>query len=285
MTHRAAGSFRGVPRIWILPLLVITLLLAAMALDILSRSLLLDIVAWWPVWVLLAIVILLSGGRRVGRVRVSGLVSIAVTAILVVFVIGHVQGWPLNPSASRYLTGPSPEPFTEASIRAVIEGDLVVGGGSGFLYEVTPRAGGGDIGTPAAEERVVEDTVAVFLDPPADPGLDTSSGWDLTVSDQPEWTMDLGGVVDADLTTLEVVELSLEGGGEVRLGAPGSRVPVSVVGGFTLSVPPDASVEVLGSAQVPASWEDIEGGWRSPVGGAGWEISVAEGSVVSLIER
>lgn len=285
MTHRAAGSFRGVPRIWILPLIVITGVLGAIVLDILSRSLLLDLVAWWPVWLLLLITVFVARGRRVGRVRVSGLVSILVSVILVVFVVGHVRGWPLNPSASRYLAGPPVGAFAEGSMAATIQGDLVVAGGSQFLYEVLPLPGGGDLGMPIAEERVVEDTVAVTLEPPADPGLDTSSGWDVRLSERPVWELTIGGVVEADLTALQIRELGLEGGGEVALGLPGSRVPVSIAGGYTISVPVDAPVEVLGSAQVPDSWEGIDGGWRSPVGGEGWVITVPEGSVVSLVER
>lgn len=285
MTHRAAGASRGIPRIWILPLLVVTGVLAAVVLGFLSRSLLLDVVAWWPVWLLLALAVVFAGGRRIGRVRVSGLVPVVVTVILVVFVVGHLRGWPLNPSASRYLAGRSASPFTEGSMTATIDGDLVVRGGSSFLYEVTPLPGGGDIGLPTAEERVVEDSVSVTLVPPVSPGLDSSSGWQVELSEGPEWSLQLGGFIDADLTGLRVGQLALDGSGLVTLGPTDSRRAITVEGGFTLAVPVGVPARVEGPAQVPDSWEELDDGWRAPVAGPGWVISVQESSVVSVEQR
>ena len=43
-------------------------------------------------------------------------------------------------------------------------------------------------------------------------------------------------------------------------------------------------VRVIGDARVPASWEQLDDGFRSPVGDGGWVITVAEGATVSVRE-
>lgn len=285
MTHRAAGSSRGVPRIWLLPSVVLAGILALVAGGFLSRSLILDLVAWWPVWALSLIAVVLSGKRRIGKVRVAGLVPILLTAVLVAFVVAHVGGWPVNPSASRYLVGPPASAYQQAELTAFIQGELRVSGGSEFVYEVDPVAGGGDIAIPMAEERTIEDEISVQLEQAPDPGFDRFAGWRVTLSSGPLWTLDLGGTLSADLTGLRVRQLDVAGAGTVKLGAAEAAVPVEVDGAFSVGVPVGAPVMVMGTAQVPSSWEQTPDGWRSPVGGVGWVISVPVGSIVSIEER
>lgn len=285
MTHRAAGSFRGVPRIWLIPVLVLALVLGMTAAGYLSRALLLDLIAWWPVWALLVVIVIAASGRRIGKLRISGLISILVSAVLVVFVIGHLNGWPLNPSASRYLVGPEPEPYRKAELSASVDGDLVLAGGSGFLYEVDPVPGGGDIGIPGAQERTVDSSISIVLEEPAHPGLATFAGWDVSVSSSPVWDLNLRGNLSIDVTGLHVADLMTAGGGSIVLGAPEQAPSVTVNGGFNIAVPLGVPVRVVGSAQVPSGWEELDDGWRSPVAGTGWTITVPEGSVVSIEER
>lgn len=285
MTHRAAGPSRGIPRIWLLPLLVFTVILGLTALDYLSRALILDLVAWWPVWLLLAILVVLAGGRRIGRVRVSGLVPILVTGVFVAFVVSHVNEWSLNPSASRYLAGPPVGGFSEAALVAGIDGDIVVEAGSDFLYEVDPLPGGGDVGVPISEERAAEESVVVELDAPSNPGFDSFSGWRISLSESPTWELNLRGILDLDLTSLRIAELEIAGAGDVTLGAADTPVAVTVDGAFNLAVPVGVPVRVAGSAQPPDTWEETSDGWRSPVAGAGWVITVPEGSAIVVEER
>lgn len=285
MTHRAAGSSRGVPRIWLLPIIVLAGILGLIAGGLLSRSLILDLVAWWPVWALSLIAVLLAGQSRIGRVRLAGLVPILVTGVLVAFVVAHVEGWPLNPSSSRYLVGPPASAYQQAELTASIQGELVVSGGSEFLYEVDPVTRGGDIAVPMAEERTLEDEISVQLEQAPDPGFDRFAGWRVTLSSDPLWTLDLGGTLSADLTGLRVKQLDVAGAGTVKLGATDAAVPVEVEGAFSIGVPVGVPVTVMGTAQVPSSWEQTPDGWRSPVGGVGWVISVPQGSVVSIEER
>ena len=106
MTHLAGGSRRGVPKVWILPVLALVMILVAISLGILSRSVLVDLIAWWPVWLVLVVLAFLARGRRWGRVRVSALVAILSVLVLGAFITGHILGWAAMPSAATVLNGP-----------------------------------------------------------------------------------------------------------------------------------------------------------------------------------
>lgn len=285
MTRRAARRSRGIPRIWLLPALILTAILGLTAADVFSRSLVLDLVAWWPVWLLLGILVAVAGRRRIGRVRVGGIASILVAATLIAFIVGHLNGWPINPSATRYLVGPPPGSFSQAELVAAIDGELRVRPSSEFLYEVDPLTGGGDIGTPAAIERSVEDSISVTLEEPANPGFDTSAGWEVQLSTGPIWALALAGNIEADLSGLNVEELDLTGRGNLSLGAAGETSLVVVEGAFNLSVPAGVPAQVVGSASVPESWSQTSDGWAAPADGDGWVISVPSDSSVSIVER
>lgn len=282
MTRRASRPSRRVPRIWLLPALVLTAILGLTAIDVFSRSLVLDLVAWWPVWLVLVVITVFFGRRRLGRLRVGGLVSILVAAVLVAFTIGHIGGWPLNPSSTRYLVGPEASGFAVAELTSVVVGELRVTGGSEFLYEIDPLGRGGPVGIPSAVERSIGDMVSVVLEAPRNPGFDTSAGWDIALSRDPRWALILGGEVDLDLTDLIVDNLAVQGSGFIRLGPAADTTLVDVEGAFTLVVPGDTPARIIGDAQVPASWRETSEGWRSPDEGLGWVITVPPGSVVSI---
>ena len=86
MTHRAPGPSLGAPKIWLLPVLAVGALAMLAWTDYLSRSLALDFVAWWPVWLLAILAAVAVRGRRMGRIRLSGVVPLLATAALGVFV-------------------------------------------------------------------------------------------------------------------------------------------------------------------------------------------------------
>ena len=285
MTRRAARRSRGIPRIWLLPALILTAILGLTAVDVFSRSLVLDLVAWWPAWLLLAVVVAVAGRRRIGRVRVGGMASILVAATLVAFVVGHLNGWPINPSASRFLVGPPLGSIEQAELVAAMDGDIRVTASSEFLYEVDPLSGGGDIGIPSAIERSVGDSISVTLEEPADPGFDTSSGWDVRLSTAPVWALVLSGDIEADLSGLKVEDLDLAGRGNLSLGAADETSLVVVDGAFNFSVPAGVPTQVVGRASVPESWSETSDGWVAPGEGDGWVISVPSGSSVSIVER
>lgn len=285
MTHRATGALRGVPRIWLLPVALLATILGLTLLGVFSTSLILDLAAWWPVWLLLALIVVLAGGRRIGRVRVDGLVPILIAVVLVVFVLAHLSRWPLNPSASRYLAGPPAGGHSQAELTAFVNGVLVISGGSSFLYEVDPLPEGGEVGVPSAVESVVAESISVELIEPTDPGFLSFSGWEIALSKAPRWSFALGGELVADLTGVHVDELAVTGSGKVSLGVPDTASQVTIDGAFIVAIPVGVPATVVGMAQVPSTWEQTSDGWRAPVDGLGWVISVSEGSVVSIEDR
>jgi hypothetical protein len=285
MTHTTSGSSPGVSRAWLLPIAAVFGILAYAALGWLSKSVVIDFIAWWPVWVLVALLAFLARGRRLGKVRLSGLVPLVALAALGVFLVCHLVGWDAMPSSSASLVGPPSDSATTAAMSARIEGRLDVGlGQSGFLYAVVPIRTGGDTGLPEAVERTQGTSMAVVLEPVPDPGFYTFAGWSLELDPSPAWALSLGGELTADLTAVRVTELQIEGGGSVRLGTPMAETPVAVSGDFVIEVSGGSAVRVVGQAGVPDSWTETSDGWESPAGAGGWVISVAEGSTLTITE-
>jgi hypothetical protein len=285
MTHTASGSSPGASRAWLLPIAAVFGILAYAALGWLSKSVVIDFIAWWPVWVLVAGLAFLARGRRVGKVRLSALAPLVALAALGVFLVCHLLGWDAMPSSSASLVGPPSDSATTAAMSARIEGRLDVGlGQSGFLYAVVPIRTGGDTGLPEAVERTQGTSMAVVLEPVTDPGFYTFAGWSLELDPSPAWALSLGGELTADLTAVRVTELQIEGGGSVRLGTPMAETPVAVSGDFVIEVSGGSAVRVVGQAEVPTGWAETSDGWESPAGAGGWVISVAEGSTLAVTE-
>ncbi len=285
MTHVAAGSRRGIPKAWLLPLLAVVSILVAVYFDLVSRSIAIDFLAWWPVWVLLLLATILARGRRWRRVRLSGLMPILWVAALGIFALGHVLGWQLMPSASNRLIGPSPDAGSNVALSAHIDGVLDVGSGeSGFLYAVEPVRRGGDVGTPEAVEQVQGTNIAVRLESVEDPGLYTFAGWALDLHDAPTWNLSLGGEMEANLAGLRLSGLQVNGEGKVSLGSVSESVVVNVSGHFDITVQQGVPVRVIGDATVPEGWLENAQGATSPTPGDGWVISVGEGSSLTVGE-
>lgn len=285
MTHRAAGSRRGVPRVWILPVLALVAIGVAIALGFLSRSVLLDLLAWWPVWVVLLGLAVLGRGRRWGRLRPSALIAILSVAALGACLTGHLRGWQAMPSAEIGLNGPQAGSVVTGALSARIEGPIEVGSGqSGFLYSVQPIRRGGDVGPAVATEQLQGPNISIALAPSADPGLYTFAGWALDLDEAPTWNLTLGGDLDADLTRLRLTSLQIDGRGSVSLGPAAANTVVTVSGTFELVLPAGAAARVVGNAVVPAGWVAGDDGFESPTPGEGWVISVDEGSSLTVSE-
>lgn len=284
MTRLAVGFGRGFPRVWALPIAALTLVLGVATFGGLSRSIVADLLAWWPVWVGLAVAAFLSRNRMLGVVRLAGIVPLVAMLVVVLFIWGHLAGWAVMPSAAQRLVGPEAEGVSQASLTAVIDGRIEVGTGSEHLYRVEPIRRAGRIGVPTAAEHVVGPTVAVTLQPPADPGLYSYAGWEVLVSDQPSWTLHLDGSVEADLTGARVSSLEFDGSGVIRLGVATGETPVRVSGSYRVVIPPGAAARVEGVATVPASWTLDPVGAVSPGGDGGWAITVVSGATVNVVE-
>lgn len=284
MNRLVVGFGRGFPRAWLIPIGAITLLLGIAAAGVLSRSIAADFLAWWPIWVGLGITAYLVRDQKLGTFRMAGLVPLAALFFVALFAWGHLAGWGIMPSASQRLVGPEVAGITRASLSADIDGRIVVSGDSEFLYRVDPIRRGGGVGIPTAAEQVVDSTIDVSLQEPADPGVYSYAGWDLGLSPISVWTVSLDGAVEADLRELTIEELSLGGAGTVRLGLAEGETPVTVAGGFGIVVPEGEPVRVMGSASVPVSWVLTEDGAMTPGGGDGWVITVVGEGTLSVTE-
>lgn len=283
MTHRAVGFGRGFPRAWLVPIGALTILLGVAASGRLSRSIVADLIAWWPVWLALGVTAYLVRDRKVGAFRLAGLVPFLALFFVGLFIWGHLAGWSLMPSASQRLVGPEVDSFTSARLATSIDGRIEVAGDAEFLYQVEPIKKGGGIGIPTADENVADSSIAIELHPRSDPGLYVYAGWDLRLSPEPLWDLDLDGALDADLSGLEISALEVSGSGEVRLGVTSMETPVNVGGSFTISVPDGVPARLVGLASVPASWTLTQEGATTPGGGAGWVITVVGDSSVTVV--
>lgn len=285
MTDLAVGFGRGFPRIWLLPIGLLTVLLGIAAVGRLSRSIVADLLAWWPVWLGLAVAAYFFRERKVGAFRVSGIVPLVAFVFVLLFMWGHLAGWSLMPSATQRLVGPEVGGVTEASLHAEIDGAIEISRTSPYLYWVEPVMRGGGIGIPGASEQVVDSTVSVELEPPTDPGLYTYAGWNLILAESVRWSLNLEGIVDADLAPLTIGELNVAGSGAVHLGQPDGETAVNVDGPFQLVLPADVPARVNGQASVPASWSIDAQGAVSPVLGSGWVITVSPGATVTVSQE
>lgn len=284
MTDGTVGARSGVPRIWLLPVLALAAIFGAIGVELLSKSIVLDLIAWWPIWLLIVLLVIVARGRRIGRVRPSGVIPILATLALGVFTIGHLTGWPVMQSTSQRLVGPAATGFEEAALTARLDGDLRVSAGSSFLYEVGPVRRGGEIGIPDASEQTQNGSVSITLRHPAAPGFYVFSGWDISLSADVLWNLDLDGVVDADLSKLTLSALRIDGSGVVRLREVSVLTLGQITGTFEIVVPPDAAVRVVGQATVPATWEQLSDGFRSPNTADGWLITLLSPGTVTFVE-
>lgn len=284
MTHRTVGFGRGFPRIWLLPIGALTILLGVAASGRFSRAIVADLIAWWPVWVGLAIAAIVFRNRKIGAYRVSGIVPLVALGFVFLFIWGHLAGWSIMPSSSQRLVGPNTGSFNTASLTADIDGRIHVSTDTEFLYQVEPLMQGGGIGIPRAVEEVVDTSVAISLIEPEDPGLYVYAGWDLRLNPSAVWTLHLGGSLDADLTDLSVSRLDVSGAGTIRLGTVNVETPVNVSGSFQVVVPDGVPARVVGTASVPSSWNLNSDGAQSPNTGAGWVITVIGDTSLSVVE-
>jgi hypothetical protein len=285
MTHAATRRRGG--RAWILPVIALLALWVAVLGGWLSRSLVADFLSWWPIWLLLFGVGVLLRGRKIGNVRLEGLIPLVSVVALGLFLFAHVQGWSVLPSSAGEVVGQTDTGVSVAAISARIgEGDIRIDSGQpGALYRSGPLRGGGEIGLPEASERSQGDEVSVELSPLEDPGWYRFNGWSVALSPLPEWGITLQGLIDGDLTGLRIDNLQLEGSGTVSLGSVDTGTPVSIDGNFHIVVPDGHPVRVVGAAEVPDDWNRDENGILSPAEGSGWIISVATGSVVRITEQ
>lgn len=252
---------------------------------ILSPSLVLDLVATWPLGVPAIAAAAPAVVLRTRRPRLLAAPPLLVLTWMFAVAGLHLAGWSTLPSAAADLLGPPVEGINRAEFSLVTDaGRIVAGSAAGpHLFEVVPTRRGGEAGVPAVgvDRRGTEASVRV--ESRESSGWYRFSGWSVGLAPQPVWTVTVAAPeVILDLTGLRIDRLDLIGSG--RLVVSGPPAEVSVVGDFRIAVPPDLPVRVVGPARVPDDWSATDDGYRSPGEGEEWVITVVDDADVLIQE-
>lgn len=277
----------------------LAVLLLGVAVRFISPAIFLDIASLWPIGaVLLAAGWVVKAIWSYQPISDAPIFALLVFSWLVISTSFYFADLPGLPSSSADLRGP---PAVSGHLNTftveMTEGSLTLGQGtSASAYQVDmPRRGGG-AGIPVAlesfEEEGGEIRVIDAREPlPSDLNLSVQDngwlrfqGWEVGLHTEPTWDLTLSApAITADLQTLKIAALQATGGGTIRMGEAAGPVEISVAGSFTLEVPEQAAVEVLGAAIVPEEWTvDEDMAWFGEPG-AGWHIMVAEGGSVQIL--
>lgn len=252
-----------------------------------SRVLVLDLVSLWPA--LVPAVAALPVGLLLRRrfPRVLALPPLLALTWLTLGVAAHLSGWPPLPSSTAELVGPPPPESRAAALQVSLDAALEVDvTPAAALYRVELIRRGGELGPPLATEQLRSDQLAVSLEPRSGGEWFRFAGWRVKLAREAVWDLQLqGDPLRADLEGLAVASLQVSGAGRVVLGSAAEETPVMAAGELSIEIPSDSPARVEGPAAVPATWEPSGGGWRAPVPGEGWVITVPEGSQVVVVQR
>lgn len=254
---------------WVLFVVVSVALVAASLTGLLMKAALLDVISFWPAWVLaLLISLALWPLRRRGITRIGAVLPLLLFSWVGAAVSLHLLAWDQLPSASADFSGPGETGISDASLHLEVNGRLVLDGEATELYDVSVLRSGGQAAPAEALERVDAGFATVELRERESPGWFASAGWRLDLSRVAVWELSLvADEVEADLRGVPVRGLELVGNGTIYLGAPVGDFPVTVSGDVELIVPAGVAVEVEGAAVIPEGWEPTETGARFEAGG------------------
>ena len=123
---------------------------------VLSKTLLLDVISFWPAFVVIALIFAALIPRlRKGAPRLSAVLPLLLLTYLGVTVALHVARWDELPSTAADISGPLVEAVTDARIELDLPGELVVRpANQAELYKVLMLNRGGSTGAPTALEIV-----------------------------------------------------------------------------------------------------------------------------------
>ena len=235
----------------------------------LMRAVILDVASLWPAPLLATAVVVVRDRLATRRNRVVRTGSrVSVPLLLFTWVsVGlalHVAGWEHLPSSAAALQGPAvPDLLVAGELDIDSGGEVVLGGESEHLYEVTPMRSGGSVAPAGASELIGAREAAISLTETSEAGWFGSRGWRVSVSAFPWWGLTVRAArLEADLTAVQLQSLRVQADGRIRLGFPSGEVPVRLDGGVVLEIPSGASVEVEGPAEVGPGWEVTATGMR-----------------------
>lgn len=243
---------------------------------VLSASLVLDLVALWPLLVPVVVCLVAMLLRPDGRMA-AGAPLVVLTWLLAGLAL-HLAAWDRLPSSAADVTSDALFGVAEASVTVdLAEGRLSLEPDA--LFTVSMERIGGRTGTPAVE-LVEAEHPGVIVAAGSAGGWFRFGGVMVGLPSGPGWDLELGApVVELDLVGLDVRSLVVRGdAGTVRLGAVTEATSVVISGPLDVVIPADVAASVTGSARTPSDWTSVGDVSRAPAGGDGWEIAVEPGS-------
>lgn len=258
---------------------------------ILSRALVVDLVAMWPLFALILITGVIGWLRSRRRQRRAGaILPLSIFSALILTGALHLGGWDQLPSAEARLTGlPADELSDPARLTAQIQGTLQIRPlVDGVGYRIDPVLRGGRVGVPEATETFVDGALSVRVSAAEAPGWYTFSGWEMGLAPDVRWRLVLNGQLDADFRSIPLESVAVAGSGTIRLGdPPATGAELTVAGDFQVVVPDTAPVSVMGAATTPSEWTATDGATASPEwdpASGGWRILVRGDTPVAVSE-
>ncbi len=250
--------------------------------NVLSPGLALDLISLWPGLLPVVIALIIVAIRKAWRRRMGALPPLLLITWIALAVAAHFSAWEPLPSSSADLIGPAEFPG-HVTLAAHSSGVLDVRvKDRGAIYRVGFVRLGGQVGIAKAEEVATALGLTVSIVDGGSTGWFRYAGWTVDLAPRTQWNLSLGGDLSVDLTGLDLGSVSLEGQGELVLGPTDHPVPVAARGDFEFLIPGGLAARVVGNADVPSGWQTTADGFRSPVDGEGWVISVAAGSSVVI---
>jgi len=289
VTEDSVRRFSSVWPIWAWIMVAFGLIAAAVAIlgGVFPRSLVLDLISFWPGLILVLLVAAaLYPFHRGNWSRLAAVVPLLVLSWLGSTIALHLAEWSVLPSAAADFAGPPAVGIDEVALTAITQGEMTTSFSDiPFLYDVkTIRKGGS---TPPARglERLDGGPAQITIDEREPDTWFLTTGWRIRLSRDTVWSVDLeAGDMTVDLSGGRISALRLAGAGDVVLPVPTSEVLVIVEGRFELSLPDGTAMSVVGAdVTVPGDWAGSGDEWVSPATGDGYIVTVTSGA--SLVVR
>ncbi len=273
---------------WTMVGVLVVVIGLSVGVGLLSRTLFLDIISFWPALVFIVLVLAAIFPRvRKGAPRLSAVIPLLLLTYLGVTISLHAARWDRLPSTVADVYGPVAADVTDARIELDLVGRLSVAPvNQEELYRILMTNGGGDTGAPTALEIVDVASAAISVGQRVDPGWFTSSGWNVDLSRAATWEIDAkADTVDIDLSAVTSAGVTVQGDGVVILGLvrPGSTVELDGI--IELRVRDGDHIDVIGQADVPEDWTTTGLGTTTPGDADPFTVVVAEGARITIRDR
>ena len=248
---------------------------------ILGRAVLLDIVSFWPVFVVLTLVAIAVRSRFSHRIRAA--LPLLIATWIGAAVALHLASWSVLPSAVGDMAGAETGEIVHAALSLEIDGILnLEGAPQSVLYSVLLPREGGRVSAPQALETTSDDGMSIELAQRNESFWFSSSGWDVAVSDDVVWSLHLvAREANVDLRSIATAGGVLQAAGTLQLSSSATG-EWEVTGDLLIRVPETVGILVIGEADLPTGWTVTELGrqWGDSVS---LTLVVTGGSAVEIV--